>query len=933
MSLTLGLNTALSGLLTSQRGLDVISQNVVNVNTEGYHRKVMNPESRVLAGRGAGVQDGGVTRMVNEGLLKDIRRQNNNMGKLDVEKSFLDRIDTLFGEVGANTSIAHRIGAMQEAFELLAVDVNRPASQWTAMRKTLDITSQLNSMTSEIQKLREQADRGIEDTVAEINQTLENIHQLNQVIVRNQAISSGTADLEDKRDTELNKLASLIDIQYYRRNDGSVTIYVGSGEMLLDNRPHTLSYAATSSPDASMTAASGQFGHISLAGGSTALEKEVKGGKLAGLLNMRDTQLPNLQASLDELAASVRDVLNQIHNRGTSYPNLSSTYEGTRTFAKQDGVEALANDTTARIQVGNTQLTNADFGDLDFGYADPSKPWLATISAATAGSLSGFNAGDTFNLHGSGNPANNGTYKVVARNGDTLTVQKVNAEQTFSFANGADSVIALFDDQGNQIAYTTVSAVMSQDFSALDPTDADLAAKPATGPWTVDSFGKHLQAWMRSQNYTGASSASAGLDSNGKFVIDTGSTGTGLAFRDAVSSAAGADAADATINFDVNGDGSPDQEVKGLSAFFGLNDLIVDADPNYVLDSAVVDQRFKTGRQRDLVLSDTTGQIGNTVRIPAGASLEDIARQINAQTRTVESGPMASSSFTITTPATLTVSDGSGAVVSVGPLAAGTYSLEELAGRLSQNGVNASVVKDGDSYRLRLADSGGRDLTVLISGGAMANGTSLEGNLNMASVQRIHASVVPEGSGYRLRITHTDRDEIYASSTKDGQGGNLLSELGLKPGAVLAAGQVTVREDIQGNATKFSRGAVQWDADRQSYYLSEGDATTIQAMAATLSQKSRIATAGSISSGAYTLGEYAAATISMASSASNAVQDAHDYQTKLNASMAFQYASYSGVNLDEEVASMMDYQQAYTASAKVITVLQEMLETLTGMIR
>ena len=171
MSLTLGLNTALSGLLTSQRGLDVISQNVVNVNTEGYHRKVMNPESRVLAGRGAGVQDGGVTRMVNEGLLKDIRRQNNNMGKLDVEKSFLDRIDTLFGEVGANTSIAHRIGAMQEAFELLAVDVNRPASQWTAMRKTLDITSQLNSMTSEIQKLREQADRGIEDTVAEINQT------------------------------------------------------------------------------------------------------------------------------------------------------------------------------------------------------------------------------------------------------------------------------------------------------------------------------------------------------------------------------------------------------------------------------------------------------------------------------------------------------------------------------------------------------------------------------------------------------------------------------------------------------------------------------------------------------------------------------------------------------------------------------------------
>jgi flagellar hook-associated protein FlgK len=45
MSLNLALSTAISGLSTAQAGLDVISNNIANVNTEGYTRKVFNPES------------------------------------------------------------------------------------------------------------------------------------------------------------------------------------------------------------------------------------------------------------------------------------------------------------------------------------------------------------------------------------------------------------------------------------------------------------------------------------------------------------------------------------------------------------------------------------------------------------------------------------------------------------------------------------------------------------------------------------------------------------------------------------------------------------------------------------------------------------------------------------------------------------------------
>jgi len=42
--------------------------------------------------------------------------------------------------------------------------------------------------------------------------------------------------------------------------------------------------------------------------------------------------------------------------------------------------------------------------------------------------------------------------------------------------------------------------------------------------------------------------------------------------------------------------------------------------------------------------------------------------------------------------------------------------------------------------------------------------------------------------------------------------------------------------------------------------------------------------------------------------------------------------SVSGVNLDEELANLMIYQQAYTASARMISLVQEMLDELMNVV-
>ena len=73
MSLNIALYNAVTGLQLNQRALDITSQNVANVNTEGYSRKIIEQQAMVIDGQGAGVKIAAITRRVDEFLLKDMR--------------------------------------------------------------------------------------------------------------------------------------------------------------------------------------------------------------------------------------------------------------------------------------------------------------------------------------------------------------------------------------------------------------------------------------------------------------------------------------------------------------------------------------------------------------------------------------------------------------------------------------------------------------------------------------------------------------------------------------------------------------------------------------------------------------------------------------------------------------------------------------------
>lgn len=332
-SITLALRTAQSGLLTNQQALNAIANNVANVNTPGYSRKIVNLEQRVLAGSGSGVQLAEITRVVDEGLLKSLRLELSAKHALTSQKSYYERIQESFGKPADNNSISHILSDLTTAIEALAAAPDKTLEQSELVRQGNETTLKLQSMSATLQELRLQADGSITEAVEEINVLTTKIADLNDKIIRNNTVSADVSDLRDQRDQAVDRLAQLIDIRYFYRGDGDLVVFTSGGRTLVDNVGTTMTHNAASSANATATHAEGDFGGIYLGPPipGNDITNEIRGGELKGLIDQRDRVLTDLQSQIDELAATLRDTFNQIHNRGMPFPGMQSM-TGTRRF-------------------------------------------------------------------------------------------------------------------------------------------------------------------------------------------------------------------------------------------------------------------------------------------------------------------------------------------------------------------------------------------------------------------------------------------------------------------------------------------------------------------------------------------------------------------------------------------------------------------------
>ncbi|MFC1674117.1 flagellar hook-associated protein FlgK [Pseudomonadota bacterium] len=336
-SLTLALRTAQSGLLSNQQALDSVSNNIANVNSPGYSRKVVNMEQRVVAGAGAGVQVSSVVRKVDEGLMKSLRLELSSLNQLDAKDPYLQRVQELFGKPSDNTSLSHSVTEFLNAIETLAVNPANTMEQSEVMRQGKDVTDMLQRMSGMVQELRLQTDADIAAATERVGELLTSVHTLNNKLIANTAINVDVTDLEDQRDQALDELSTLVDIRYYHRADGDVVVFTEGGRTLVDNTAAAMTHLQASAVSATTNHSEGDLNGIYVGAVAEAndITNEIRNGKLKGLVDLRDTVLTNMQGQLDEFSGKLRDVMNSVHNAGAPYPGFQ-TMSGTRNFIDTD---------------------------------------------------------------------------------------------------------------------------------------------------------------------------------------------------------------------------------------------------------------------------------------------------------------------------------------------------------------------------------------------------------------------------------------------------------------------------------------------------------------------------------------------------------------------------------------------------------------------
>ena len=362
MGMINSLTSSLAGMKTAQAQLDLISRNVSNVDTEGYSRKVANQKNVIIGGFSQGVSLGTVTRQVDQGLLKSYLVSSAASSSLSAQSEYVSKAETLLGSPQDNNSVAANVASLQAAFEKFATDVSSSSSRYELISQAETITNRLNYISKELQKLRADADIAIADEVKEVNSILEKLNDLNNEIVKYSVKGSNdTADLEDQRDQLLRSLSEKIDINYFTRDNGEMVIQTTDGITLLDDQVHPLSHNSISQASSITMYEAGNIDGIYVDGKD--ITSQIKSGSLAGLIEVRDSTLSSLQSQIDELAGSLKDQINQIHNRGTSYPDTPDTLTGSRTFISP-----------------STQTISIENGDVRFVIFDDSGKQVATAS-------------------------------------------------------------------------------------------------------------------------------------------------------------------------------------------------------------------------------------------------------------------------------------------------------------------------------------------------------------------------------------------------------------------------------------------------------------------------------------------------------------------------------------------------------------------------
>jgi len=322
MSLNSILNIGTSGLMTAQSQLKVVSDNISNVNTPGYIRKIGTQEASIQGGQGTGVTVSQVRLASDKYLQQTALRATSASSQAEVYHELFDQIQSQFGNPSDTGTLFGLGDKALSAIATSAENTNSSAARQEIVSSLQSFFNEGSRISGEIQNTRASADGQIATTVKSINDLIKNISDLNPTISRATLTGSDATGAQTRQAAYIDELSKLVDVEVTTNSNGGVTVKTASGVVLAGDQPATLSYQPTSPVTASTT-----FNPIIITGANGEnrdFNANVQGGELRALLDIRDTESTAIASQLSEYMSAYADQLNAAHNASSAVPAPSS---------------------------------------------------------------------------------------------------------------------------------------------------------------------------------------------------------------------------------------------------------------------------------------------------------------------------------------------------------------------------------------------------------------------------------------------------------------------------------------------------------------------------------------------------------------------------------------------------------------------------------
>lgn len=440
MSISDVLNIATSGLTTAQAQVSATSDNIANVNTPGYARKVVTQSETIVDGKGLGVHVDSITRAANAFMQKASLLASSQSSQASVISNFLDQAQQMFGDPSSSTSFFAGLDSLYSAFSSASDTPSSSLSRTGALNAVNDFLTNSTNLSANLSSLRDEANQRTTSDVSQINDILKQVSQTNSDISRITASGGDASGSQNQQSQLLNQLATMMQVQVSSNGTGGVALRSTDGVYLAgDQGAATLSF--TTVGGAGMLTATPPKGQsMQISPGS---------GEIAGLMHLAGVDIPQISSQLSEFVSQAVNQINAAHNASTAVPPPNSLV-GVATG--QDIATAVGNfsgKTTVAITNASgvmQQKVNITFG-FGTGHMDvtDNSGATSTINFTPATFLASLNT--ALGTQGSASYVN-GVLTIAANSGsngvavaDDPTTPSTNGSQGFSQFFGLNNLI------------------------------------------------------------------------------------------------------------------------------------------------------------------------------------------------------------------------------------------------------------------------------------------------------------------------------------------------------------------------------------------------------------------------------------------------------------------------------------------------------------